>query len=142
MTEELYSTDAYVTTCDATVVEVSDEGVVLDRTVFYARGGGQPGDTGTLRWDGGQARVTDTYKQSGRLLHVVDPSEAPQPGTAVTCEIDWERRHTLMRIHTALHALSGIVFTVSVSDERGLIAVGRVTRVVVDKARFLEKVHD
>jgi misacylated tRNA(Ala) deacylase len=111
VTEELYSTDAYLTTCDATVVEVSDEGVVLDRTVFYARGGGQPGDTGILRWDGGQARVTDTLKQGGRLLHVADPSEAPEPGTAVTCEIDWERRHTLMRTHTALHVLSGIVFT-------------------------------
>jgi misacylated tRNA(Ala) deacylase len=111
VTEELYSTDAYLQTCDATVVEVSDGGVVLDRTVFYPRGGGQPGDTGVLRWNGGQALVTDTLKQGGRLLHVVDPSEAPEPGTAVTCEIDWDRRHVLMRTHTALHALSGIVFT-------------------------------
>ncbi|HSD48722.1 MAG TPA: alanyl-tRNA editing protein [Actinomycetota bacterium] len=111
MTEELYATDAYLTTCEAIVESVGDDGLVLDRTVFYARGGGQPGDTGILRWDGGQARVTDTFKQSGRLLHVVDPSEAPEPGTAVTCEIDWDRRHALMRTHTALHALSGIVFT-------------------------------
>jgi misacylated tRNA(Ala) deacylase len=111
VTEELYATDAYLTTCEAIVESVGDDGLVLDRTVFYARGGGQPGDTGILRWDGGQARVTDTFKQSGRLLHVVDPSEAPEPGTAVTCEIDWDRRHALMRTHTALHALSGIVFT-------------------------------
>jgi misacylated tRNA(Ala) deacylase len=111
VTEELYSTDAYLATCDATVVEVSEDGLVLDRTVFYARGGGQPGDSGVLRWDGGQARVSDTFKAAGRLLHVVDASQAPAPGTKVACEIDWERRHLLMRTHTALHALSGIVFT-------------------------------
>ena len=53
MTEQLFAEDAYLTSCEATVVDVRDEGVILDRTVFYARGGGQPGDTGTLRWDSG-----------------------------------------------------------------------------------------
>jgi misacylated tRNA(Ala) deacylase len=110
MTEELYSTDAYAKSCGATVVETTDDGVVLDRTVFYARSGGQPGDTGVLRWDGGEAAVTDTFKQGGTLVHAVD-RDAPAPGSAVTAEIDWERRHTLMRTHTALHVLSGIVFT-------------------------------
>jgi misacylated tRNA(Ala) deacylase len=109
MTEELFATDAYARTCEARVVEVADDGVVLDRTVFYARGGGQPGDTGLLRWDGGETRVTDTFTQGGRLVHVVD-GDAPAPGTALTAEVDWERRHLLMRTHTALHALSGIVF--------------------------------
>jgi misacylated tRNA(Ala) deacylase len=109
MTEELFATDAYARTCEARVVEVADDGVVLDRTVFYARGGGQPGDTGLLRWDGGETRVTDTFKQGGRLVHVVD-GDTPAPGTALTAEVDWERRHLLMRTHTALHALSGIVF--------------------------------
>jgi misacylated tRNA(Ala) deacylase len=109
VTEELFATDAYARTCEATVTAVTDEGVVLDRTVFYARGGGQPGDTGTLRWDGGQARVADTLKQSGSLVHVLE-GDPPAVGIAVTAEIDWDRRHTLMRTHTALHALSGIVF--------------------------------
>lgn len=109
MTEELCATDAYLRSCDATVIALSEEGVVLDRTVFYARGGGQPGDTGVLRWDGGQARVADTVKQAGEVLHVLE-GPAPAVGTRVTAEIDWERRHTLMRTHTALHALSGIVF--------------------------------
>lgn len=109
MTEELFSTDAYLRSCEATVVAVSEEGAVLDRTVFYARGGGQPGDTGTLRWDGGEVRVTDTVKQAGEVLHVLE-GPAPAVGTPVTTEVDWERRHTLMRTHTALHALSGIVF--------------------------------
>ena len=111
MTDELFSRDAYQATTDATVTEVRDEGVVLDRTVFYARGGGQPGDTGALRWDGGGARVADTLKSGSEVLHVLaEGSAAPVAGTAVTAEIDWARRHTLMRTHTALHALSGIVF--------------------------------
>ena len=109
MTEELFSVDAYARTCDATVNEVTDDGVVLDRTVFYARGGGQPGDTGTLRWDGGEARVADTFKRAGKVLHVVE-GEAPPEGIPVVAEVDWDRRHTLMRTHTALHALSAIVF--------------------------------
>jgi misacylated tRNA(Ala) deacylase len=80
--------------------------------VFYARGGGQPGDTGALRWDGGQARVTDTVKAQGEILHVLEAGTSrPSVGSIVSAEIDWARRHTLMRTHTALHALSGIVFT-------------------------------
>ena len=110
MTEELYSTDAYATSCGATVVETTDDGVVLDRTVFYARSGGQPGDTGVLRWDGDEVAVTDTFRRDGKLVHEI-AGPAPEPGTTLTAEIDWERRHALMRTHTALHALSGIVFT-------------------------------
>jgi misacylated tRNA(Ala) deacylase len=109
MTEELFAVDAYARTCDAVVTDVTDANVVLDRTVFYARSGGQPGDTGTLRWEGGQSRVADTFKEGGLLVHVVE-GDAPAVGTRVTAEVDWERRHTLMRTHTALHALSGIVF--------------------------------
>jgi misacylated tRNA(Ala) deacylase len=109
VTEELFSVEAYARTCEATVTGVTDDGVVLDRTVFYARSGGQPGDTGTLRWEGGEARVADTLKKSGMLLHVVD-DKAPPAGTPVVADIDWDRRHTLMRTHTALHALSAIVF--------------------------------
>ena len=109
MTEELFATDAYVRFCEATVEEAGDEGVVLDRTVFYARSGGQPGDTGVLRWEDGEVRVLDTLKLGGRLLHEVD-GDPPAPGIDVTAEIDWDRRHALMRTHTALHALSAVVF--------------------------------
>jgi misacylated tRNA(Ala) deacylase len=114
MTDELFARDAYLQTCDATVVAVTDAGVALDRTVSYARGGGQPGDTGLLRWDGGEARFVDTVKsrETGDVLHVLEEGVASPPeGVAVICEIDWERRHVLMRTHTALHSLSGIVFT-------------------------------
>jgi misacylated tRNA(Ala) deacylase len=113
MTDALCATDAYLRECEATVDEVTDEGVVLDRTVAYARGGGQPGDTGTLSWSGGEVRFADTVKsrETGRYLHVLaDGQAAPPSGAAVTVRIDWDRRHELMRTHTALHALSGIVF--------------------------------
>ncbi|HTG48147.1 MAG TPA: alanyl-tRNA editing protein [Actinomycetota bacterium] len=111
MTERLYAADAYLASCDAVVVAVTDDGVVLDRTVFYARGGGQPGDTGTLAWTGGAVAVADTVssRETGEVLHRVDGGPPPA-GTAVTATIDWERRHLHMRTHTALHALSGVVY--------------------------------
>jgi misacylated tRNA(Ala) deacylase len=110
MTEEVSSLDAYATSCEAMVTAVGEGGVVLDRTVFYARGGGQPGDTGWLIWDGGKARVTDTVRGDGGPIHVVEGDDRPPVGAHVTTEIDRERRYLLMRTHTALHALSGIVF--------------------------------
>ena len=111
-TDELYSRDGYLPATDATVTEAADEGLVLDRTVFYPRGGGQPGDTGTISWDGGEVRVADTVKRGPDVLHVPEPDQTlPPQGATVTATIDWDRRHRLMRTHTALHALSGIVFT-------------------------------
>ncbi|MEA2613890.1 MAG: misacylated tRNA(Ala) deacylase, partial [Chloroflexota bacterium] len=112
MTDMLFARDAYLRTCDATVIATTDEGAVLDRTVSYPSGGGQPGDTGSLSWAGGSCQITDTFrsKETGEIIHILD---APHPsvGTAVTVNLDWDRRHLLMRTHTALHALSGIIFT-------------------------------
>jgi misacylated tRNA(Ala) deacylase len=109
VTEEIQATDSYQRSTDATVLEVRPEGVVLDRTVFYSRSGGQPGDTGWFRWEGGEARVTDTFRQGGVPLHAVEGG-APPVGAQVRAEIDWDRRYLLMRTHTALHVLSGIVW--------------------------------
>ncbi|MFN2589965.1 MAG: alanyl-tRNA editing protein [Actinomycetota bacterium] len=109
MTEEIAAVDAYRAKTPATVVEVRAEGVALDRTVFYARGGGQPGDTGWLGWPGGYVQVVDTVRSGGIPLHMVE-GEPPPPGTLVQAQIDWERRHTLMRTHTALHVLSGVIW--------------------------------
>lgn len=108
--EELAGVDSYRAVAEGRVLEVVDGGVVLDRTVFYARGGGQPGDTGTIRWAGGAIEVVDTVRREGRLVHVVEGEALPDPGTEVEGMIDWERRYRLMRTHTALHALSGVVF--------------------------------
>ena len=109
--EELASKDAYLAEAEGRVLEVVKGGILLDRTVFYARGGGQPGDIGVLRWDGGEVEVLDTIRHEGKPLHVVDAEAAlPGPGTTVYGVIDWERRYRTMKTHTALHALSGVVF--------------------------------
>ena len=103
--------DSYLSRAEGSVVEVTEDGLFLDRTVFYARGGGQPGDVGTIVWDGGSVEVVDTVRRKGMPFHVVAENSAlPDPGTPVEGVIDWDRRYRTMRTHTALHALSGVVF--------------------------------
>ena len=102
MTDLLFRDDATLDRCEATVVAVTSAGVVLDRTVFYPAGGGQPGDTGTLD----AAIVHDTVKgEDGTVLHLCE-GELPVVGETVTATLDWDRRFALMRMHTALHLLS------------------------------------
>ena len=107
MTELLFRDDPYVRSCRATVLAVRDNVVELDRTVFYATGGGQPGDTGRID----TLRVIDTLKGEGEsVLHAVEPgTPLPAVGASVEAEIDWERRHRHMRFHTALHLLGAVV---------------------------------
>jgi misacylated tRNA(Ala) deacylase len=111
MVEELFRQDAYIKEADATVTAVEERGVRLDRSIFYPTGGGQPGDTGLLRWDGGEARIVDSVKaEAGDVLHVLAP-DAPRPeiGTKVHTTLVWERRHLHMRMHTALHVMSAVI---------------------------------
>jgi misacylated tRNA(Ala) deacylase len=111
MTDPICQTDAYARATEAVVMDMLPDGLVLDRTVFYARGGGQPGDTGRIRWADGDVGVVDTYTRDGFYVHQVDDAAAvPSSGTMVSAEIDWARRYLLMRTHTALHVLSGIVW--------------------------------
>ncbi len=111
MTELLFRDDAYLRTCTAKVVSAADGAIVLDRSVFYAQGGGQPGDTGTIRWDGGQAPVEDArYGPDGEIRHIVAADVVlPSPGTAVVAVLDWDRRYRHMRMHTALHLLGAVL---------------------------------
>src|SRR3984957_3026778 len=111
MTERLFLDHPDLARADATVISSAPEAIVLDRTVFYARGGGQPGDIGTLRWAGGEIAITDTVKGDGEtILHVPAPGQPlPAPGAVVSAEIDWDRRHKLMRMHTAMHLLCSLI---------------------------------
>src|SRR3954468_7432726 len=102
MTALLYLRDAYLQEFDATVTAVDGQRVALDQTAFYPTGGGQPHDTGTLAG----APVVDVRKEGDEVWHTLaDGSVAPAVGDEVEGEIDWDRRHQLMRTHTALHVL-------------------------------------
>jgi len=107
MTEELFREDAFARACDASVVALAPDGVCLDRTVFYCTGGGQPGDRGRLLLqDGGALEVIDTVKAAEGIVHrTAEDSVLPPVGARLRAEIDWERRHRLMRMHSALHLL-------------------------------------
>ena len=112
MTEPLYRDDPRLAETQATVTAVTPEGaVILDRTVFYPTGGGQPGDSGDLVWEGGACPIATTAKgEGGAVLHMPAEGAAPPPeGTPVTARIDWETRHRHMRVHTALHLLSVVI---------------------------------
>lgn len=111
MTRELFREDSYLKSCRARVVAAGHDGVVLDRTVFYPMGGGQPGDSGALIFDDGRRlAVADTRKGEAGILHLLAPGgEAPAVGSEVTAEIDWARRHRHMRMHTSLHLLCAVV---------------------------------
>ncbi|MBI1906492.1 MAG: alanyl-tRNA editing protein [Rhodocyclales bacterium] len=112
MTECIFHQDAYARSCEARVARVDAGGVVLDRTVFYPLGGGQPGDCGHLRCaDGTRIEIVDTRKgEGGEVVHVPAP-QAPvlAPGTPVEAVLAWPRRHILMRYHTCLHLLCAVV---------------------------------
>lgn len=112
-TELLFREDAYLRTATARVVEAHEHGIELDRTVFYPLGGGQPGDSGVLvRENGERITIADTRRGAtpGSVVHIPAPGvSSPRTGELVSLELDWERRYSLMRLHTALHLLSCVV---------------------------------
>ena len=112
MTALLHREDAYARECSARVLAAGPEGVLLDRTVFYAQAGGQPGDIGTLEWDGGAAMaVANAVKgPEDTVLHLPAEGAAPPPvGAEVVARLDWARRHRHMRMHTSLHLLCSLI---------------------------------
>ena len=122
MTQDLFRQDAYLRDCRATVVAISDQGIVLDQTVFYPLGGGQAGDSGALVLpDGSELPIADTRKGkddqgqfTGAICHLPAPEGAQalaklKPGDVVTATVDWDRRHRLMRFHTTTHLLCHLV---------------------------------
>jgi misacylated tRNA(Ala) deacylase len=122
MTDDLFRADAYLRTCEARILRIDEAGIVLDRTVFYPLGGGQAGDAGVLALaDGREVVIADTRKAkneegqpTNEFVHVPAPEQAEllaalKPGDTVTARLDWERRHRLMRFHTASHLLCHLV---------------------------------
>lgn len=109
MTQLLYLEDSYLRETGAVVRSAGEAAVVLDRTVLYPGGGGQPPDTGVLRWEGGARRVTEMRRDGGDVWHVLD-GPPPPAGTAVRMALDWDRRYAIMRHHSALHVLVGAVY--------------------------------
>ena len=109
-TEQVYLRDAYLQELDAVVTAVDADGrrVALDRTIFYATGGGQPNDTGTIAGH----EVVDVRKEGDTIWHTLGDGDRPLPviGDAVATAVDWDRRHALMRTHTALHVLCGVIW--------------------------------
>jgi misacylated tRNA(Ala) deacylase len=109
VTEQVYQRDSYVREFDAMVTGVEGQAVALDRTAFFPGGGGQPHDLGALSWSGGTSRVTKVKKQGDDVWHTLE-GDVPAKGTQVHGELDWTRRYRLMRTHTALHVLCGVVW--------------------------------
>lgn len=110
---ELFSVDAFRTEFDATVAEVDREHgrIRLNRTAFYPGGGGQPCDLGTLETPAGTLAVTGVRRDGGPIWHTLaGDGELPEVGTEVLGRLDWGRRHALMRTHTALHVLCGVIW--------------------------------
>ena len=113
MTEMLFRQDAYLREAEGVVREITPEGgIVVDRTVFYPTGGGQPGDRGRLDWDGGALEIATARKAEGDGIALIPAEGAgvpPQPGTPVAQTLDWDCRFAHMRVHTALHLLSVVI---------------------------------
>jgi misacylated tRNA(Ala) deacylase len=111
MTQRLFLDDPMLAATSATVLASGADGIVLDRTVFYARGGGQPGDIGVLRWAGGETPITEAVKGEGEAInHLPRPdAKLPPVGAVVEAAIDWQRRYAHMRMHTAMHLLCNLI---------------------------------
>ncbi|MEM1776329.1 MAG: alanyl-tRNA editing protein, partial [Nitrososphaerota archaeon] len=110
MVELLYLLDCYLKEFEAHVLRISEEGVVLDKTAFYPEGGGQPSDKGLLIHGDEKYEVNYVFKKDDEVYHVVEGAQTLTPGDIVKGVIDWDRRYTYMRYHTALHVLSGVVY--------------------------------
>lgn len=112
MTEPLFRTDPYLRMADATVVgHTAEGGIICDRSLFYATGGGQPGDSGVLVWEGGHLPIATAVKAEGGHIALVPaaPDAMPPVGAVVSQRLDWDRRYRHMRVHTALHLLSVVI---------------------------------
>jgi len=112
MTELIYLDDSYINGFEATILSIDEEnhGIILDRTAFFAGGGGQPADYGILKTNDVKYQVKRTKRIGGAILHIIEGDQLPGAGEAVQGSINWEHRYKLMRTHTAMHILCGVIF--------------------------------
>jgi len=128
----LYLDDSYLKEFDAIILEVSEKGIVLDKTAFYPKGGGLPNDTGKIIINEREFPVTYVYKEEDKVYHVIEGSIDASEGTPVRGIIDWDRRYRIMRLHTAAHMLSGLMYDKTkalvtggnINEEKGHIDFG------------------
>lgn len=149
MTEQVFTEDAYARSCEAQVTHAAPGAILLDRTVFYAAGGGQPGDTGVLKLaNGTEIPVLNTVKGevAGDILHLIaEDAPLPDVGTVLTAELNWQRRHKHMRMHTCLHLLCSIIEAPvtggQLGEEKGRLDfdMGEMT---LDKAEITERLNE
>lgn len=128
MTETIFLTDCYMKELDATVVSAEENKVELDKSIFCYQGGGQPSDLGKITCNGSEYSIADVKKESGRIVNYLDKNGL-KAGDNVHCVLDWERRHKLMRYHTAAHILSAII-----NKRTGALITGN--QISTDQARF------
>ncbi len=143
-TELLFRADPYLQDAGARVLAHTPEGgIVLDRTVFYPTGGGQPGDSGLLRWDGGRLAIATAVKVEGGGVALVpaEPASLPPVGAPVQQSLDWERRHRHMRVHTALHLLS-VVIPCRLPAARSGPSAGRLDFDMPDPPENIERIEE
>ncbi len=131
VTEKLFWKDMTLKEFDATVISAEGNEIVLDRTAFYATGGGQPNDTGTITFSSGDLNVLDVMKRGEDVVHVVEDNKGIKAGEKVHGKIDWDRRYKLMRYHSAIHVMDGIV--TKKHGDQGLLTGGQIYE---DRARI------
>jgi misacylated tRNA(Ala) deacylase len=148
VTTLLFRDDAFLKSCEAMVTGINERGGLLtDRTVFYATAGGQPGDKGVLRWDGGEVAIATTvYDEAKNVVHVpAAPGAMPKPGDAVQLELDWTSRYRNMRAHTLMHLLcASVPFPVTggaISDDGGRIDFDIPEGQIPRKEELTEKIN-
>lgn len=112
MTKLLYLDDSYIKEFSAKVVEITDKGIILDKTAFYPKGGGLPSDTGYLEYGDEKIRVNSVFKEDEKVYHEVERSDIPI-NASIRGLIDWDRRYRIMRLHTAAHVLSGLLYSMT-----------------------------
>lgn len=148
MTRPLFRENAYLRSCSARVESITETGgIVLDQSLFYPQGGGQPGDLGLIEWDGGSFELENTIKGKGAQITLV-PKEAsilPAVGDQVICTLDWDTRYRFMRIHTALHLLS-VVIPLSVTGGAISVQKGRLDfnmpDAILDKESLSDRLNE